>query len=51
MQPIQFIFNFMRDLFNKLNQFTFADVPLGAILISFVITSMAISVFWRGARG
>lgn len=51
MEAITFIFDNMLRFFGKLNQFTFAGAPIGGILIAFVITSMAISVFWRGARG
>lgn len=51
MEPIRFIFDGMQDIFVVINSYEFAGAKLGIILASMVITSMIISVFWRGARG
>lgn len=57
MLVFKFIFDFMKDIFEKLNEFTvFGDaqhpgVPIGGIFFGFILLSMVISVFWKGARG
>lgn len=51
MEIINAIFGFWQDIINCLNRFTFADVPIGLIIMAFMITSMVISVFWKGAQG
>lgn len=51
MEMFELIFDFMHDVFSKLNSVELVGVPLGIILISFVITSIIISVFWKGGRG
>ena len=51
MEAIDFIFKGMQDFFAVINSYEFAGAKLGIILVSMVITSMIISVFWRGARG
>ena len=57
MLVFKFIFDFMKDIFEKLNEFTvFGDakhpgVPIGGIFVGFILLSMVVSVFWKGARG
>lgn len=44
-------FGFIGDIFSLLNDTEVFGTSLGFILLGFVITSFAISVFWKGARG
>lgn len=41
----------IQDIVVKLNEYSFDGVPLAVLLVSFVVMSIVISVFWKGARG
>lgn len=43
--------SWLRDFALKLNEYEFMGVPLLYLLLSFLVTSICISVFWRGGRG
>ena len=49
------IFNLMKDVFDKLGTVSIdlglGNVSLTTIILSFIIVSMVISVFWKGAKG
>lgn len=51
----ELIFDFMNDIFNLLNSARFeffgTTVYLGWLLVAFVVISIVVSVFWKGARG
>lgn len=57
MEVFRFIFGFFKDILDKLNEFSvFGDslypgISIAGILIGFLLLSMIISVFWKGARG
>lgn len=51
MEVFNMIVSWFNQIINLLNQYTFANVPLFVWFISFIILSIVISVFWRGARG
>lgn len=48
---VDWLFEHIGRLFAILNNYEFDGAPLGIILLGFLLTSMVISVFWRGARG
>lgn len=48
---VNWFFEQIQSVFAKLNEFQFDGAPLGIILIGMIITSMVISVYWRGTRG
>lgn len=50
-EPFKFISDFMTQLFVKLNSVKIIGAPLGNVLFAFIIVSMVITVFWKGARG
>lgn len=49
--PILFIIDCMRAVAGVLNSYTFLNVPIWTWFIGFIFVGMAVSVFWRGARG
>lgn len=53
--PIKFIYDFIKDFFDKLTTVRLSvgafEVPLTYLLLSFIILTMAISVWWKGAKG
>lgn len=53
--PIKFIYDFMKSFFDKLSSVRLSvgvfEVPLTFLLLSFIILTMAISVWWKGAKG
>lgn len=51
MDSINFLIDQMGNFARKLNQFTFAGVPIFTLLACFIVVSIVISVFWRGGRG
>ncbi|MFQ6724599.1 MAG: hypothetical protein ACLRFE_04655 [Clostridia bacterium] len=51
MMVFETIFQFIGDIVDLLFDTEVFGAPLGYILAAFLVTSMAISVFWRGARG
>lgn len=51
MEFVNFLFAQIQAFYNTLNQYTFGSAPIGIMLVAFVLTSMVISVFWKGARG
>lgn len=51
MQVFEFIFQQTSRFYDKLNEYQLAGVPIGIVLVSFLITSIIISVFWKGGRG
>lgn len=48
---VNWLFEQMQAVFSKLNEYGFDGAPIGIILVGFMITSIIISVFWRGGRG
>lgn len=49
--PFEFFFEKIGSIFSVLNNVSIVGVPLGILLACFILTSMVISVFWKGARG
>lgn len=51
----QTFFGWIGSIFNELNSHSISvsgsSIGLGFLLIAFLITSIIISVFWRGAKG
>ena len=51
MDFVDWLVTHLTNITNLLNSFTFLDVPLWTLLLSILLVSMVISIFWRGARG
>lgn len=51
MNPVNFLIDFMIDILEVLNSYEFSSIPILMWLFGFIIISMVISTFWRGARG
>lgn len=51
MDAISFLIEQIGNFARKLNQYTFAGVPIFTLFICFIVVSIVISVFWRGGRG
>lgn len=53
--PINFIFDNMKSFFDKLGTLRISvgvgEVPITYLFISFIILSMIISIWWKGAKG
>ena len=49
--PVLFLVDCMRAVAGVLNSYTFLSVPIWTWFIGFIFVGMAVSVFWRGARG
>lgn len=48
---VNLIFGFCASIANLLNRYEFLGVPYFYLLFAFMVTSICISVFWRGGRG
>lgn len=44
-------FQFMKSCVAVLNQYEILGVPYFYLIFAFLVTSICISVFWRGGRG
>lgn len=51
MQVIEWFITNMLSFLTLLNQYTFAGISLLSILMSCIILSMIITIFWKGAQG
>ena len=49
--PVFFIFDIMKWFAAKLNEYEFWNISLLSWSLAFIMVSMVISVFWKGARG
>lgn len=49
--PIYFLIEGLSLIADMLNSHVFLNIPIFVWLIGFVVISMVVSVFWRGARG
>ncbi len=51
----ELFFGFIRNIFGTLNQYKLyafgAEVSIVAIIFALIVTSMVISIFWKGAKG
>lgn len=43
-------FDFIAGLWGELENLVIGDIPITAILISFLVVSMVVCFFWRGAK-
>lgn len=51
MEIINWFASHMQNVILLLEKYQFLGVNLHVLLVSFILISMVISIFWRGARG
>ena len=49
--PVFFIFDCVKMVAERLDQFEFLGISYLIWIFAFIIVGMVVSVFWRGARG
>lgn len=51
----EMFFGFLRSLFDMLSDYSLsafgANVPITSIIFAFIVLTMVIGIFWKGAKG